>query len=461
MSPTVLIVDDEAAQRQLLRAVLESDYDVVTAADGNEAMQLLEKRAFDLVITDERMPNMTGSELIGWAQEHVPETPFIVLTAHGSIETAVQAIKLGASDYLTKPLGSPEELRLVVAKALRGRRLVDGSLVQQAEIEARFPDDIVAKSDAMKGVLTLAGQVAPQPTTVLLTGESGTGKEVVARFIHRRSQRSEMPFVAVNCAALTETLLESELFGHERGAFTGATQSRRGRFELANGGTLFLDEVGEMGTSLQTKLLRVLQEQEFERVGGTRTISVDVRVIAATNRDPDAAVKAGDLRADLYYRLSVFPIHIPPLRLRREGVLPLAEHFVAEISTRMGQQSKTLSAEAVERICAHDWPGNVRELQNAIERALIVSRGQEILASDLPLTTQLPNSTGPWDAATTLDPALGAVSLPATLAEIEKNAILSALGRHDGDRRATAQELGISLRTLQYRLKEYGLTKRR
>jgi len=457
MSPTLLIVDDEAAQRQLLSAVLESDYEVVAAADGNEAKQLLEKRTFDVVITDERMPNMTGSELIAWAQEHVPETPFIVLTAHGSIETAVQAIKLGATDYLTKPLGSPEELRLVVAKALKGRRLVDGTLVQQAEIEARFPDDIVAQSNAMKDVLTLAGQVAPQPTTVLLTGESGTGKEVVARFIHRRSDRSEMPFVPVNCAALTETLLESELFGHEKGAFTGATQSRRGRFELANGGTLFLDEVGEMGASLQTKLLRVLQEQEFERVGGTRTINVDVRVIAATNRDPDEAVKAGALRADLYYRLSVFPIYIPPLRLRKEGVLPLAEHFVAEISARMGQQFKALSAEARERVCAHDWPGNVRELQNAIERALIVSRGQEILATDLPLTAQLPPLPGS-------EPGVappGEIHTPATLAEIERDAILAALGRHDGDRRATAAELGISLRTLQYRLKEYGLTKRR
>jgi len=452
MTPTLLIVDDEAAQRQLLRAVLESDYEVVAAADGNEAKQLLEKRTFNLVITDERMPNMTGSELIAWAQENVPETPFIVLTAHGSIETAVQAIKLGATDYLTKPLGSPEELRLVVAKALKGRRLVDGSLVQQAEIEARFPDDIVAQSEAMKGVLTLAEQVAPQSTSVLLTGESGTGKEVVARFIHRRSRRSEMPFVAVNCAALTETLLESELFGHEKGAFTGATQSRRGRFELANEGTLFLDEVGEMGASLQTKLLRVLQEQEFERVGGTRTISVDVRVIAATNRDPEEAVKAGDLRADLYYRLSVFPIHIPPLRVRKEDVLPLAEHFVAEISARMGQQSKLLSAQAHERVCAHDWPGNVRELQNAVERALIVSRGQEILASDLPLTTRLSPALGPEH---------GAPRPSATLAEIEKDAILAALERHDDDRRETAEVLGISLRTLQYRLKEYGLTKRR
>jgi two-component system response regulator FlrC len=466
MSPTLLIVDDEPAQRQLMRAVLENDYELVTAADGHEAKQLLERRTFDLVITDERMPNITGSELVAWAHEHLPEIPFIVLTAHGSIETAVQAIKLGATDYLSKPLGSPEELRLVVAKALKDRRLVDGTLAQQAEIEARFPADIVAESDAMKRVLTLAEQVAPQPTTVLLTGESGTGKEVVARFLHRRSQRSDMPFVPVNCAALTETLLESELFGHEKGAFTGATQSRRGRFELANGGTLFLDEVGEMGPNLQTKLLRVLQEQEFERVGGTRTISVDVRVIAATNRRPDEAVEAGDLRADLYYRLSVFPIDIPPLRLRKEDVLPLAEHFVAEISARMGQQPKHFSPEARERVCAHDWPGNVRELQNAVERSLIVSRDPEILASDLPLVPRgvqpLDSYPGGVTADATMDsPSLGGSTWgPLTLAEIEKRSILDALERHDGDRRATAEELGISLRTLQYRLKDYGLTKR-
>jgi two-component system response regulator FlrC len=447
--------------------VLESDYELVTAADGDEARQLLEKRAFDLVITDERMPKMTGSELIAWAHEHLPETPFIVLTAHGSIETAVQAIKLGATDYLTKPLGSPEELRLVVAKALKDRRLVDGTLAQQAEIEARFPADIVAESEAMTSVLTLAEQVAPQPTTVLLTGESGTGKEVVARYVHRRSRRSDMPFVPVNCAALTETLLESELFGHEKGAFTGATQSRRGRFELANGGTLFLDEVGEMGASLQTKLLRVLQEQEFERVGGTRTIKVDVRVIAATNRQPEAAVEAGDLRADLYYRLSVFPIHIPPLRLRKEDVLPLAEHFIAEISARMGQQPKSLSAGARERVCAYDWPGNVRELQNAVERALIVSRGDEIQDADLPLVQVAAPAAvdatreNSASAALSSTPSADAPTrAPATLAEIEKEAIVAALERHGGDRRATAEELGISLRTLQYRLKDYGLTKR-
>ncbi len=448
MSATILVVDDEPSQRQLLQAVLSDDYDVVPAADGEEARQLLEKRTFDLVITDEKMPVMTGTELVGWAHEHSPETPFIVLTAHGSIETAVKAMKRGARDYLTKPLESPAELRLIVERTLRERGLVDRTLVHEAEAEARFPADIIAESEAMKEVLSLVDQVAPQPTTVLITGESGTGKEVVARLIHRRSPRAEGPFVAVNCAALTETLLESELFGHERGAFTGATESRRGRFELANGGTLFLDEVSEMGANLQAKLLRVLEEREFERVGGTRTVAVDVRVIAATNRDPEAAVSQGRLRHDLFYRLNVFPLQLPPLRDRKADVLPLAEYFVRKISARMGRRPKPIDDSARTEVCRYDWPGNVRELQNAIERALIVSSGQAIGLRDLPFA----GGTGEPTQAT---------AEPVTLAEIERSAILEALEHNAGNRRATAEELGISLRTLQYRLKEYGVTEAR
>ncbi len=445
MSATILIVDDEPSQRQLLQAILADDYEVVPAADGDEARQLLERRAFDLVITDERMPVMSGNELVRWAHEHSPETPFIILTAHGSIETAVDAMKRGARDYLTKPLGAPDELRLIVARILRERELIDRSIVHDADTEARFPPDVIAESAAMNEVLSLVEQVATQPTTVLLTGESGTGKEVVARLIHRRSPRAEGPFVAVNCAALTETLLESEMFGHEKGAFTGATASRRGRFELAHRGTLFLDEVSEMGANLQAKLLRVLEEREFERVGGTRTIGVDVRVIAATNRDPELAVAEGQLRGDLYYRLNVFPVHIPPLRERKADVVPLAESFVRKISARMGRQSKPIDESARAQICRHDWRGNVRELQNAIERALIVSSGESITRADLPL-------------AEASDDRGSALPVTATLAEIERRAILSALERNDGNRRVTAEELGISLRTLQYRLKEYGLT---
>ena len=263
----ILIADDEPGQRQFISGSLSRNHEIVVAANGLEASQLLSHRNFDLVITDERMPGMSGIDLIRWMRENSPETPVIVLTAYGSVETAVEAIKLGAEEYLTKPLKSPDELRIVVEKVLSRRVLRDRSLLHQQEIEAAFPPDVVAESESMKHIFQLADQVAQQPSTVLITGESGTGKEVVARFIHRRSQRRDNAFVAVNCAAITETLLESELFGHEKGAFTGATQIRRGRFELANGGTLFLDEVAEMGVNLQAKLLRVLQEQQFERLG--------------------------------------------------------------------------------------------------------------------------------------------------------------------------------------------------
>jgi DNA-binding NtrC family response regulator len=441
MKNSILIVDDEAAQRQLLTSALARDYLVIAAANGAEAVQILSARSFDLIITDERMPEMDGLQLIRWVREHMPEVPMIVLTAFGSIVTAVEAMKLGAQEYLTKPLKSPDELRLVVARTLQQRMLRDQSLLLRAETEAQFPADIVAESHAMKHVLQLAAQVAPQATTVLVTGESGTGKEVVARFIHRRSPRSEGPFVAVNCAALAETLLESELFGHEKGAFTGAVQARRGRFELAHGGTLFLDEIGEMSVNLQAKLLRVLQEQQFEMVGGSRTITVDVRIIAATNKELARAMEDKSFREDLYYRLSVFPIPIPPLRERREDILPLAEFIAHKISMRMGRHFKALSSETQKILYNYGWPGNVRELQNALERSLIVAKTDTILPEDLAL--HLDQKT--------------AEAQPTTLGEIEKAAILEALARSNGDRRITAQQLGISLRTLQYRLKEYGL----
>ena len=333
----------------------------------------------------------------------------------------------------------------MAAKALRGKKLQDQMLVHAAERDAQFPMDIIAQSESLKKVLTLAGQVAPQTTTVLLTGESGTGKEVIARFIHRRSPRGADPFVAVNCAALAETILESELFGHEKGAFTGATQTRRGRFELAHGGTLFLDEVGEMSVNTQPKLLRVLEEHQFERVGGSRTIIVDVRVIAATNKDLSAALEEKSFREDLFYRLNVFPIHIPPLRERREDILPLANFFINRISSRMGHGLITLADETRNLLQQYDWPGNVREMENAIERALIVSGGSSILPGDLPLRRESGDLNSPK---------------PTTLAEIEKSAILAALTRNGGDRRSTAEELKISLRTLQYRLKEYGLVEK-
>jgi two-component system, NtrC family, response regulator AtoC len=442
MKSRILIADDEPGQRQFLSGSLSRNHEIVVAANGLEVSQLISHRSFDLVITDERMPGMSGIELIRWMGENSPETPVIVLTAYGSVETAVEAIKLGAEEYLTKPLKSPDELRIVVEKVLSRRVMRDRSLLHQQEIEAAFPPNVVAESESMKNIFRLADQVAQQPSTVLITGESGTGKEVVARFIHRRSQRRDNAFVAINCAAITETLLESELFGHEKGAFTGATQSRRGRFELANGGTLFLDEIAEMGVNLQAKLLRVLQEQQFERVGGDRTISVDVRVIAATNKDLKEAIANKTMREDLYYRLNVFPIHIMPLRERREDILPLAEYFARSLAIRMGKPSPSFTSEAKETLQDYDWPGNARELANAIERALIVSKSGSIDKEDLPLNNE---------------PATPTSGRSGLLAQTERSTILETLSRNKGDRRATSEELGISLRTLQYRLKEYGI----
>jgi DNA-binding NtrC family response regulator len=444
MKHAILVVDDEPGQRQFISGALR-EYEIVTAANGKEASQLLLHRSFSCVVTDERMPKMGGIELIRWMHSRMPEIPVIVLTAYGSVETAVEAVKAGAEEYLTKPLKSPEELRLVVEKVLRRRTVQDRNLLHQQEVDAAFPPDIVAESAGMKHVLELAGKVAGESSTVLLTGESGTGKEVVARYIHRCSPRREQAFVAINCAAITETLLESELFGHEKGAFTGAVETRRGRFEFANGGTLFLDEVAEMGVNLQAKFLRVLQEQQFERIGSDRAITVDVRIIAATNQNLARAIENNTFREDLFYRLSVFPIEIPPLRRRREDILPLAEYFLKNLSSRMGKQDHFLSAGAKELMAAYDWPGNARELTNAIERALIVSQTDTIEREDLPLKID-------FDASS--------IERPGLLAQVEKKAILDALSRHRGDRRAASEELGISLRTLQYRLKEYGVAGR-
>ncbi|MEJ2112099.1 MAG: sigma 54-interacting transcriptional regulator, partial [Acidobacteriota bacterium] len=322
------------------------------------------------------------------------------------------------------------------------RTVHDRNMLNQQEADAAFPANVVAESKSMKNVLDMAGRVAEQSSTVLLTGESGTGKEVLARFIHRCSQRRDHAFVAINCAAITETLLESELFGHEKGSFTGADQARRGRFEFANGGTLFLDEVAEMGVNLQAKFLRVLQEQQFERIGSDRAIAVDVRIIAATNKDLAQAIESKTFREDLFYRLSVFPIEIPPLRERREDILPLAEFFLNKLSARMGKKMNGFSDEARALLSGYAWPGNARELANAVERALIIAQSDVIDREDLPLR---------------IDTGVSDSDRPGLLAETEKKTILETLSRYGGDRRGASEELGISLRTLQYRLKEYGI----
>jgi two-component system response regulator AtoC len=441
---SILVVDDEPAMRLLLSSVLKGEgHDVTAAATGEEALQLIATRHYHLVLTDLKMPGISGLELLEQVKRDDPGTAVIILTAFGTVEGAVEAMRKGALHYLLKPLANPDELRLSVRRVLEERRVTDEATTLRQATEAVFPfGEIIAGDAKMQAALDLGRSVAPTDATVLITGETGTGKELMARAIHHWSPRAEQAFVAVSCAALAETLLESELFGHERGAFTGAVAQRRGRFELAHGGTLFLDEVGEMSPALQAKLLRVLQEGTLERVGGTKTVTVDVRVIAATNRDMQRMVADRTFREDVYYRLSVFPINIPPLRERRADILPLANHILTQASRRFGKRIASFSDEATVLLDDYAWPGNIRELQNVIERAAILCREDHILPAHLNLSP-VPGASAP--------------TAPKTLREMERGAILAALAAHDGNRRKAAEQLGLGLRTLYARLREYGM----
>jgi len=442
---SILVVDDEPAMRLLLTSVLKDEgHDVTAAASGEEALQLVARRHFHLVVTDLKMPGISGLQVLEGVKRDDPETAVVVLTAFGTVEGAVEAMRRGAAHYLLKPLANPDELRLVVRRVLEERRVADEATMLRQANEAVFPfGQIIAGEPRMQAVLDLARSVAPTDATVLVIGETGTGKELIARAIHHWSPRAEQAFVAVNCAALAETLLESELFGHERGAFTGAVAQRRGRFELAHGGTLLLDEVGETSPGLQAKLLRVLQEGTLDRVGGTKTVTVDVRVVAATNRDLARMVAERSFREDLYYRLNVFPIALPPLRDRRADILPLAEHVLHQASRRFGKRVAGFSDEARALLLVYGWPGNIRELQNVVERAAILCQGEQILPAYLNLT---PASPAPAAAG------------PRTLRELEREAILAALAACKGNRRGAAERLGIGLRTLYTRLREYGIS---
>jgi two-component system, NtrC family, response regulator AtoC len=438
---SILIVDDEASMRLLLQAILEGEsYHVVSAQNGKEAVALIEKQKFDLILCDSRMPELDGMGVLKYLKEHASGTPFIILTAFGSVENAVEFVKMGAADYLRKPLQDPDELRLLVARVLNDKSLQNQNELLKQENQISFPcSSIVSRNAAMLRVLQLASRVAPTDTTVLVLGESGTGKELVARCIHSSSARADKIFAPVNCAALAPTLLESELFGHEKGAFTGASAQHIGRFERAHGGTLFLDEIGELDLSLQAKLLRVLEQHEFERVGGSRIITVDVRIIAATNRDLKESVDQKTFRGDLFYRLNTFPLELPPLRQRLEDLPDLAQHLGEKAAKKVAKPFKGIEDTALQTLRQYGWPGNVRELENILERAVIVSSDGIIRVGDLPFKN---NETLPHDC---------------TLAGIEKQAILSALQENQGHQRKTADQLGISLRTLQYRLREYGL----
>jgi len=443
----ILVVDDEPAQRELVSGFLRKrGFEVDEAAGGQAALARFTQEPFDLVLTDQRMPDLSGLDLLQRLRAVTPEAAVIVMTAYGTIETAVGAIKAGATDYLSKPINLDELLHRIEQVRERQRLLGENRELRAALEERHRVEGIIGDSGRMQEVLSLVRRVAPSDATVLIRGESGTGKELIARAIHHASPRAAGPLVAVNCAALPEGLLESELFGHEKGAFTGAAASRKGRFELADGGSIFLDEIGDLPLHLQVKLLRVLQERQFERVGGTRTIPVNVRVLAATHRNLEALVREGRFRDDLYYRINVVTLLLPPLRERREDLPPLIEHFLTRFAGKNGKTIRGLTREARDALLRYDYPGNVRELENLIERAVVLTRDEVIGKSDLPLT--LDEQTAESDA-----PA----GLVAAVEGLERRMIRDALSRAGGVQTRAAELLGISERVLRYKLSKYGL----
>lgn len=444
----VLVVDDEVNAREALVELLcEEEFQVESAADGERALHLIESFSPEVILTDLKMPVLDGLGLLARGKALSPHTAFVVMTAFGTIETAVQAIKAGAENYLTKPLDI-SELLAVVGRALEKARLSAEAANLRALLDERLAvSNIIGDHPSMQRVFKLIQQVARSRATVLIHGETGTGKELIAAAVHRHSPRASGPFIRLNCASLAESLLESELFGHERGAFTGAHARRLGRFEQARDGTLFLDEVSEIPLATQVKLLRFLQEREFERVGGNDTLSVDVRIVAATNRNLQSMVEDGRFREDLYYRLNVVQIDVPPLRSRRSDIPLLAEYFLRKHAKENGLQVNRLADDTIQALLRYTWPGNVRELENAVERAVVLTEGDVVTTEHLPPLARSDNSNSPE----LLIPGL-------TLAELERMAITQTLEFTQGDTQKTADMLGISRRKVQYRLKEWGLT---
>ncbi|RUM90079.1 MAG: sigma-54-dependent Fis family transcriptional regulator [Thermodesulfatator sp.] len=458
----VLVVDDSPEIRVSMAEVLKNrGFSVDTASDGQEAMEMLDNRFFDIVLTDLAMPRKTGMDLLKYLTEASPETICIIITGFGSVQGAVEALKLGAYDYLCKPI-KPDEVLILIDKALEIREIRRENISLKRELKNRYGfKNIIGDSKPMQQVFGLIEKVADTESTILITGESGTGKELIAHAIHYASDRKDRPFIPVNCAAIPEELLESELFGHEKGAFTHAIKTRIGRFELANKGTIFLDEIGEMSPSLQVKLLRVLQERKFERVGGVNTISVDIRIVAATNMDLEAAVKEGKFREDLYYRLNVIPIHVPPLRKRRGDIPLLIKHFMKKFCRGKRQCVEGVTEEVMEILSSYEWPGNVRELENIVERLVILSSGNMITKEDLPEQI-LKNASGSFIASMTSGffemPDEG-MSLSKAVEELEKKLILQALEKTGGVKNRAAKLLKMNRTTLIEKMKKLKLMK--
>lgn len=459
-SARMLVVDDEPSMRQMLSVALRREgYDVTTAEDGRAALRVLQDGVFDVVITDVRMPELSGVDLLREARRLDPSISIIMMTAYGSKETVLEALRLGATDYVEKTPNLRDELSLRIRKELDRKRLQrENVLLKRTLKTAHEFSNIIGTSDAMLAVFQLVQTIAPTASTVLIAGESGTGKELVARAIHFNSPRKDRPFVALNCGAVSETLLDSELFGHVRGAFTGADTNKKGLIEVAEKGTIFLDEIGEMSPLVQVKVLRVLQERKFRRLGGTDEVEADIRIIAATNRDLSKMVADGGFREDLFYRINVIPVRLPPLRERREDIPLLAEHFVARFARLMGKPVTAISGDALELLKAYGWPGNIRELENAMERAVALERTPSILIESLPDPVRSGSHavTAATAAAPEGFPSQG-FDLEQHVQHLEREYIAEALRRAGGVKVKAAELLGMSFRSFRYYMKKYHL----
>ena len=454
----VLVVDDELNMRLVLKAMLKKEgYDVVTAADGLEALKILREEKFAVVATDLKMPGLDGMGLLGRIMQDDPSLPVIILTAYGTVANAVDALKKGAFDYLTKPF-EQDELKTVVLKAVKTRLMSDSDLSAATGAD---PHRIVGASSSMAEIHEIIRKVSPTTTTVLITGETGTGKELIARAIHRSSTRNEQPFIKINCAAIAENLVESELFGYERGAFTGAVTTKPGRFELAHLGTLFLDEVGEIPRDMQVKLLQAIQDQSFERVGGLKTVSVDVRLVAATNLNLLQEVKEGKFREDLFYRLNVFPIHVPPLRERTEDILSLSDYFLEKFNRKLKRSVKGIDAEVRDCFLSYPWPGNIRELEHLLERMVLMAEGflitMKLVPADVAATSREPR---PAPMALT-EEKTGHDVLKSHMEGMERQIIARCLEECGGNVTRAAERLGLSRKGLQLKMIKHQLRKSR